>query len=58
MDKREIFAVLKDRLVVYTTGIRCGEGGGSRQKEERGALGQGAIQESDKGRKELRIASV
>lgn len=55
---REIFAVLKDRLVVYTTGIWCGEGGGSGQKEEWSALGQGAIQEGDKGRKELSIASV
>lgn len=26
-DMREIFAVLKDRSVVYATGIGCGEGG-------------------------------
>lgn len=55
---REIFAVLKDRLVVYATGIRYGKGGGSGQKEERRTLGQGAIQEGEKGGKELRIASA
>lgn len=54
----EIFAVLKDRLVVYATGIRCGEGGRSGQEEERCALGQGTVQEGDNGCEELRVGSV
>lgn len=39
----EIFTVLKDRLVVYIAGIGGGESRGSRQEEERRALGQGAV---------------
>lgn len=58
LDMREIFAVLKDRLVVYATGIWCSEGGGSGQEEERCTLGQGTIQEGDNGCEELRIRSV
>lgn len=55
---REIFAVLKDRLVVYTTGIRCGEGRRSGHEKEGCALGQDTVQEGDNGCEELRVGSV